>query len=176
MFSRNLLTDRMLISVPTSSYLCEGGRRLSDLIATRLCTVTVVLLFLAASCLPAMAQRTVSAYVGDTTSYLEGGVSGVPAESLTAQLPLNGNGTFSITSTPGCGPSTTQCYIFANFKPDAAGQYEAVFTITAGSGTVYPFHRFGLASCTPGLGCVTAIKPPVFFIKTPGAATLGVRG
>jgi hypothetical protein len=175
MFSRNLSTGRKPVSVPDSSYLREARRRLSDLIAIRLFTVTVVLVFLVASCMPLMAQRTVSAYVGDTTSYFEGGVSGVPTDSLTAHLLVNGNGAFSITSTPGCGPSTTQCYIYANFKPDAEGQYEAIFTITAGSGTVFPFHRIGLAFCKPGSGCVTAIKPPVFFIKT-RSAVWGVRG
>ena len=158
----------------------NARRRFSGFVAARFSTVTVVLVFLAASCMPSMAQaKEVFAYVGDTTSYLEGAIqlgAGEPPESMTAQMIASGEGTFSITSTPGCGPSTTACGIYANFKPDAAGQFGAIFTITEGSGTVDYFHRVGWASCKPGLSCVTGIKSPKFFFKTKGSACMCVRG
>ena len=69
----------------------NARRRFSDFVAARLSTITVVLIFLAASCMPVMAQegKLVSAYVGDTTSFLEAAIqlgAGEPPESMTAAM------------------------------------------------------------------------------------------
>jgi len=152
--------------------------RFSDLVVARLSTVTGVLVFLAASSLPLMAQaKEVFAYVGDTTSYFEAAVelgAGSTPESMSGLMLANGGGTFSIISTPGCGPSTTVCSINANFHPGAAGQYEAVFEITYDEGPAY-FKRPGWSLCKPGSGCVTVPKAPKFFIRTK-SAVMGDRG
>jgi hypothetical protein len=69
--------------------------RFSDFVAARLSTVTAVLVFLAASCLPLMAQegKLVTAYVGDTTSFLAAAIelgAGEPPESMSAYMIWNG--------------------------------------------------------------------------------------
>jgi hypothetical protein len=155
--------------------------RFSDFVAARLSTITAVLVFLlAASCMPVMAQegKLVTAYVGDTTSFLAAAIqlgAGEPPESMSAAMLASGEGTFSITSTPGCGPSTTACGIYANFQPNAAGSYFAIFEITRAGSPNY-FKRPGEATCKPGSGCVTGLKTPKFRFYTHSTATLGVRG
>jgi hypothetical protein len=159
--------------------MMNARMRFSDLIVAHLSAVTAVLVFLAASCLPLMAQegKLVTAYVGNTTPFLAAAIqlgAGEPPESMSAAMLASGEGTFSITSTPGCGPSTTACGIYANFQPNAAGSYFAIFEITTAGSPNY-FKRPGEATCKPGSGCVTVPKAPKFFIKTK-SAVIGDRG